>query len=172
MVVIETKRLILREFEPSDRDDLKAVLADPEVMRFYPQPLDWAATDAWIARNRRRYGETGFGLWALIIKQTGQLVGDCGLVKQQVEGKGVVELGYHIRRDWWGQGLATEAALACRNWGLYEQDLTSLVSIIHPDNRASQRVAEKVGMRRIAITQWQQQRVWLYGIERPAPATR
>lgn len=95
----------------------------------------------------QRYTQHGFGLWALVLKESSELIGDCGLVVQDVEGVEEVEIGYHVRRDWWGQGLATEAAQACRNYGFNQLGFNKLISLIHPANIASRRVAQKNGMR-------------------------
>ena len=117
MAVIETERLLLREFVPDDTDALAAVISDPETMRFYPEPRDRAGVESWIERNRQRYRDCGHGLWAMVLKSSGQVVGDCGLARQTVDGVDEIEIGYHLRRDLWGQGLAPEAAGACRDYG-------------------------------------------------------
>src|SRR4051812_35250830 len=106
MIVLETERLLLREFVPQDVDALVAVLSDPETMHYYPAPLDRSEVAQWIERNRRRYLEAGHGLWGMVLKSSGQLVGDCGLTRQIVEGVDEIELGYHVRRDLWGKGYA------------------------------------------------------------------
>ena len=146
MQILETPRLILREFVPADADALACVISDPETMRFYPVPYDRAGVEEWIARNRRRYAEHGHGLWAMILKSTHELIGDCGLTIQSVDGANEVEIGYHVRRDHWGQGLATEAARSCRDYGFRRLPVTRLVSIIRTENIPSRRVAEKNGM--------------------------
>jgi len=110
-----------------------------------PPPFDRADVENWIARNRYRYAKDGHGLWAMILKSTGELIGDCGLTVQDVDGAKEVEIGYHVRRDHWGRGLATEAACACRDYG-FSRYANRLVSIIRPENLPSRRVAEKIGM--------------------------
>jgi ribosomal-protein-alanine N-acetyltransferase len=115
-------------------------------MRFYPAPLDQAGVESWIARNCRRYARDGHGLWAMVLKSSGELIGDCGLTVQDVEGASEIEIGYHVRRDHWGQGFATEAARACRDYGFAHLGVSRLVSIIRPENLASRRVAEKNGL--------------------------
>jgi RimJ/RimL family protein N-acetyltransferase len=146
MKILETSRLILREFSDEDVDALALVLSDPETMRFYPAPFNRNGVKEWIARNRRRYTENGHGLWAMILKPSGELVGDCGLTVQSVDGTDEVEIGYHVRRDMWGQGLATEAARACRDFGFARLNVERLISLIRPENLPSRRVAEKNGM--------------------------
>jgi [ribosomal protein S5]-alanine N-acetyltransferase len=146
MPILETERLLLREFVAEDVDALGAVLSDPETMRFYPQALDRAGVAAWIERNCRRYADAGHGLWAMVLQHTGEVIGDCGLSRQMVDGTGEIEIGYHVRRDLWGRGYAPEAALACRNYGFAALSAERLISLIRPENLASRRVAEKIGL--------------------------
>ena len=114
--IFDTPRLTLREFLPEDADALALILTDAETMRYYPTLFDRAGVEEWIARNRRRYADSGHGLWAMILKSTGELIGDCGVTVQPVDGIDELEIGYHLRRDRWGRGYATEAAQACRDW--------------------------------------------------------
>ncbi len=165
-MVLETKRLILREMTSNDVDDLLEVLSDPEAMQFYPQPLDRKMTQAWIERNIQRYAQYGYGLWALIFKENGKLIGDCGLVVQEVDGVEEIEIGYHIRRDLWGKSLATEAAQACRNYGFNHLGFDKLISLINPANAASRRVAEKNGMKLLKEIEWRNKPTCIYAVER------
>jgi ribosomal-protein-alanine N-acetyltransferase len=146
MQILETSRLILRELCPDDADALALTLSDAETMRFYPAPFDRTGVENWIFNNVARYREQGHGLWAMILKSTGELVGDCGLTIQHVDGHSEIEIGYHVRRDLWGQGLATEAARACRDFGFERLPVEQLISLIRPENLQSRRVAEKNGM--------------------------
>jgi RimJ/RimL family protein N-acetyltransferase len=145
-IVIETPRLILREFVPADADALAAVLSDPETMRFYPEPLDRAGVDDWIARNIRRYHADRYGLWALELKANGAMIGDCGITLQNVDGESLPEIGYHLRRDQWGKGFASEAARACSQFGFSQLKAEFLISLIRPENLRSRQVAERNGM--------------------------
>jgi len=115
-------------------------------MRYYPAPFDRAGVEEWIKRNRRRYQRDGHGLWAMVLKSSGEMIGDCGLVRQQIDGVQEVEIGYHVRRDLWGQGLASEAACACRDYGFSHLPVDRLISLIRPENLSSRRVAVKNGM--------------------------
>ena len=146
MEVLQTSRLTLREFTSSDAEALALVLSDPETMKFYPAPFDRAGVEQWIVRNMRRYAENGHGLWGMVLKSTGELIGDCGLTVQSVDGVEEIEIGYHVRRDLWGQGLAAEAARACRDDGFARLRVERLISLIRPENIPSRRVAEKNGM--------------------------
>lgn len=165
-LMIETARLALREFRPTDLEALAKVLSDPETMRFYPVPLDSFEVAAWIERNRRRYQKDGFGLWAMILKPEGELIGDCGLIRQTVNGGQEVEIGYHLRRDLWRNGLATEAARACRDYGFANLPLDRLISLIRPENQPSRRVAEKNGLTLCQEVPWRGFPHVLYAISR------
>jgi [ribosomal protein S5]-alanine N-acetyltransferase len=164
--ILETVRLILREFVPEDADALAQVLSDPETMRHYPAPIDRTGVKEWIERNRRRYQEEGVGLWAMVLKSTGEMIGDCGIIRQQVDGESLYEIGYHLRRDLWGQGLATEAAIACRDWGFANLPVDRLISLIRPENLPSCQVAERNGMTIWKEVQWRGLQHHLYAVER------
>ncbi|HEX8815581.1 MAG TPA: GNAT family N-acetyltransferase [Terriglobales bacterium] len=144
--ILETDRLILREFVPEDADALALVISDPETMRYYPAPFDAAAVKEWIERNRQRYRHDGVGLWAMVLKSNEEVVGDCGIARQTVGEESFYEIGYHLRRDLWGQGLATEAAVACREWAFANLKTDRVISLIRPENLPSRRVAERNGM--------------------------
>jgi RimJ/RimL family protein N-acetyltransferase len=145
--ILETPRLRLREFVPEDVDALALILTDTGAMRHYPVPFDRAGVEEWIARNRRRYAADGHGLWALVLKSTGELIGDCGVTAQPVDDLDELEVGYHLRRDRWGQGYATEGAQACRDWAFQNRNAGYVISLIRPENLPSRRVAERNGMR-------------------------
>ena len=144
--ILETSRLLLRELVPADADAIARVICDPETMRYYPAPFDRAAADEWVARNLHRYRANGHGLWALVLKKTKDVIGDCGITLQEVDGEHLPEIGYHLRRDMWGQGFATEAARACRDWGFAHLPADFLISLIRPENVPSCRVAERNSM--------------------------
>ncbi len=146
-VILETKRLRLRKFRAEDAGALAAVLSDAEAMKFYPAAFDERGVQDWIGRNLRRYENEGHGLWAMILKKTGELIGDCGCVLQEVDGTQAVEIGYHVRRDLWGQGFATEAAAACTEYAFARLGVARVISMIRPENVPSRRVAEKNGFR-------------------------
>jgi [ribosomal protein S5]-alanine N-acetyltransferase len=144
--ILVTPRLILREFRPDDVDALALTLSDAETMRFYPAPFDRPAVEDWIFHNLVRCQKDGHGLWAMILKSNGELIGDCGLTVQEVEGINEIEIGYHVRRDLWGRGFAPEAARACRDLGFARLPVERIISLIRPENLQSRRVAEKNGM--------------------------
>ena len=115
-MIIETGRLILREMTEDDFDALYAVLADSDNMKYYPHSFDEDRVRGWIRRNIERYKVFGFGLWAVVLKETGEVIGDCGLTMQIINGQIKPEIGYHIRKDCQGRGYASEAAKAVRDW--------------------------------------------------------
>lgn len=153
-VIIETSRLLLREFRAEDVGPLQAVLGDPVAMQFYPAAYDRAGVEAWIARNQERYARDGFGLWAMVLKTTGEVIGDCGCVSQEVDGQKEIEVGYHVRRDLWGVGYATEAAKACMEYAFSKLGAERVISMIRPENLQSRRVAEKNGLRCERVIFW------------------
>jgi ribosomal-protein-alanine N-acetyltransferase len=144
---LETERLVLRPFATDDLDAIHEVLGDAEIMTYYPAPFTREQSRRWIEWNLGHYRDHGHGLWVLESKETGRLVGDCGLIPQTVEGSAEVEVGWHVRRDHQRRGLATEAARECCRYAFEELGLTRLVSLIRPENVPSRRVAEKLGMR-------------------------
>ena len=147
-VVVETPRLRLRRMTPEDLDSLIKVFGDPETMRFYPAPFSREQVESWIEWNLRNYEVHGYGLWAVILKWSGEVVGDCGLTWQRVgySEDRELEIGWHTRRDLWNQGIATEAALTVRDYAFEVLARTRLIAIIDPENQASQAVARKLGM--------------------------
>lgn len=165
-MILETPRLVLREFMAEDADALARVISDAETMRYYPATFDRAGVEAWIERNRTRYVNDGMGLWAMVLKATGEAIGDCGVTRQEVEGEFLAEIGYHLRRDYWGQGLATEAAQACKHWAFANLKDERVISLIRPENMPSRRVAERNGMTIWKEIDWRGLRHYVYSISR------
>jgi RimJ/RimL family protein N-acetyltransferase len=160
----DSEKLSFAEMTADDLGDMAALLGDAHVMRYYPRPKTREEALSWIEWNQGLYQQEGFGLWTIRLRATGDFVGDCGLTLQDVEGTTEVEVGYHVRADLQGRGYATEAAAACREYALQELGLSRLIAIIDPDNRASLRVAEKIGLRfeRDATYRAGQHRVRIY----------
>lgn len=144
----DTEHLRFRRMTPADLDEMAKLLGDPAVMEFYPSPKTREQAAAWIAWNEDNDAQYGLGLW-IIETHDGDFVGDCGLTWQRVNGELKLEVGYHVSPAWQGRGFATEAAAASRDFAQEHTDSSELVAIVHPDNRASSRVAEKIGMRRV-----------------------
>jgi len=144
--ILETARLVLCEMSLDDLDFLAMMLADPEVMRYYPKCYTRDEAAAWVQRQMDRYARYGHGLWLVKEKATGQPVGQVGLVIQNVRGVDEKEVGYLIHRPFWRCGFATEAALACRDYALTGLGSHRVISLIRPENVPSQGVARKIGL--------------------------
>ena len=145
-MIIETERLFLREMSMNDYDALYRVLADPGIMQHYPYTFDEQRVRDWIRRNMDRYKANGFGLWAVCLKETGEMIGDCGLTLQHINGEMLPEIGYHIRSDCQHRGYAREAAGAVRDWAFRNTDYPALYSYCKYTNEPSIRTAESIGM--------------------------
>ncbi len=146
VVIIETPRLILRHFVDDDVDAVFAVIGDPETMKFYPQKFTRDDAQRWVSRSRQRYRTDGFGLFAVVLKSNGEVIGNCGVVTQDIEGEPLLEVGYHFRRDYWGHGYATEAARACMDYAFRQIGAAKVISLILAENLPSRRVAKRNGM--------------------------
>ncbi len=144
--VLETDRLVLREFEPRDLDPYAGMIGDPETMRYYPRPYTLEEARDFIERNVARYRANGFGLWVVEERGTGAFLGDCGMAVSLVEGIPEVEVIWHVVKDRWRQGIATEAAGAVREHAFRAIGLRRLVALVRPDNEPSKGVARKLGM--------------------------
>ena len=146
-MIFETERLILRELREDDLGALYVVLGDSDIMRHYPYTFDEARVRRWIAVNMERYRVFGFGLWAVVLKETGELIGDCGLTMQSFDGMIRPEIGYHIARSHQRKGYAKEAAAACRDWAFENTPFGAVYSYMKRDNAASRATAAASGMR-------------------------
>lgn len=148
-IVLETDRLILRRQVPEDLDDLWALYCNPAITKYIPD----APRSSDEARQELEWHMNGhpknpdFGLWATIYKATGKFIGRCGLLPWTIDGQDEVEVAYTIAQEYWGQGLATEAAQAILRLGFEKLNLSRLICVIDEDNVSSQHVAEKIGMR-------------------------
>ena len=148
-MVIETERLILREMTEHDFDALYKVLADPDIMQHYPYTFDEARVNGWIRKNIERYHLFGFGLWAVCLKEMGEMRGDCGLTMQLINGQIKPEIGYHIRADHQRKGYATEAAIAVRNWTFSNTPFCVVYSYMKHTNLPSMKTAIAYGCKQV-----------------------
>jgi RimJ/RimL family protein N-acetyltransferase len=139
-----TSRLRFREMTEDDLDEVTAVIGGPDPARPERRQRTRADAERWIAWNIQNYAEHGHGLW-IVENHDGDVVGDCGLTIQDVEGEPYVEVGYHVKLELRGQGLASEAAAAVRD-AARDAGLPHLIAIIRPENTPSQRVATKIGL--------------------------
>jgi len=148
--ILETPRLLLRHLEMNDVDALYALYQDIEIRRHFPDGvLTYKETKEeleWYLQGHPQYPE--FGLWGTIHKETGKFIGRCGLLPWEIDGKLETEIAYLLDKEFWHQGLATEAAKGIMLYGFEKLDLTRLICLMHPDNIPSQKVAERIGMKR------------------------
>ena len=134
---LETERLILRQLTMNDFEALHEILSDPETMRHYPAPFNKEKTKNWIHWNLDNYRRYGFGLWAVVLKRTGQFIGDCGLTLQNIDGETLPEIGYHIHKSYRQRGYGSEAAGAVRDWAFENTAYDALYSYMKYTNIAS-----------------------------------
>lgn len=147
--VLETPRLLLRKMRLSDIDALSAIIQDERVMYAYNGAFNDEETAMWLERQLQRYEMFGFGLWAATLKETGEMIGQCGITIQPYKTGLVPEIGYLFAFRHWHKGYATEAAAACKEYGFHVLHFDALYSIIRDTNVASQNVALRNGMRPI-----------------------
>ncbi|HEU4561927.1 MAG TPA: GNAT family N-acetyltransferase [Longimicrobium sp.] len=147
-VVTETARLLLRRFTPADAAAMYRIYGDAEVMRFMgPPPASVDEEAANLRAHARKYYEAlGFGLWAVVRKDAGELIGRCGLLRSEIGGRMETEISYLLDRGHWGRGFAAEAAGAVLAYGSGVLGIARIVAVIDPRNHASRRVAERIGM--------------------------
>lgn len=145
-MILETERLYLREMNQSDYTALCKILQDKDVMYAYEHAFDDAETQEWLDKQIKRYNDLGFGLWAVILKKTDEMIGQCGLTMQDYGDKQVLEIGYLFQKAFWHNGYASEAAIACKSYAFKALNADEVFSIIRDTNIASQRVAKRNGM--------------------------
>jgi ribosomal-protein-alanine N-acetyltransferase len=147
-IILETERLFLRHLVLEDLYDLYELYKDPEIRRYFPEgilTLDETREELeWHMNDHPRHPE--LGLWATVHKETGKFIGRCGLLPWEINGRLEVEIAYLLDKSFWGQGLATEAAKGIMKYGFEKLNLSRLICLIDPDNSASQKVAERIGM--------------------------
>lgn len=161
-MILESERLYLRELTQEDYQDLCEILQDEETMTYYEHAFTDDEVQKWLDNQLYRYQQYGFGLWAVIRKTDGAMLGQCGLTKQDVDETPRLEIGYLFKRTYWHFGYATEAAKACMQYAFDTLQSPVVCSIIRDTNTASQRVALRNGMKPIkrVIKQY-------YGMEMP-----
>lgn len=147
-IILETHRLMLRRLVSADLDALWALYSNPEIIKYIPdapKTVSEAREELeWHMHGHPKHPE--LGLWATIHKETGRFIGRCGLLPWTIDGHEEIEIAYALAQDFWGRGLATEAARAILHYGFAQLHLSRLICLIDPENTASRRVAEKIGM--------------------------
>ena len=147
--ILETERLFLRELTADDFDALYEVLADSDIMQHYPYIFDESRVRNWINKSIERYEIFGFGMWAVCLKETGEMIGDCGITMQNINGMIKPEIGYHINKRFQRNGYAKEAARACRDWAFENTPFNILYSYMKKTNVASVATAMANGMSKV-----------------------
>lgn len=169
MIIVETEHLLFRPLTLSDLDDLAALYADPEVMRFLGGPRSRDEVQRVLNRYIREYQMYGHSFFATILKSDQCFIGQCGLLNQEVEDQPEIELGYVLARPYWQHGLALEGIRALRDYGLQHLGVPRLISLIPPGNRASIHIAEQIGMQyERDLDQWGQH-FRLYAVKQAKP---
>lgn len=147
-MILETERLYLRKMDQSDFDSLCRILQDKDVMYAYEGAFNDDEVQEWLDRQISRYQKWGFGLWAVVLKETDEMIGQCGLTMQPWKDEEVLEIGYLFERFYWHRGYDIEAAKACKKYAFEILKVDEVCSIIRDTNIASQKVAIKNGMTR------------------------
>lgn len=167
----DTARLRFREMTAADLQFMAGLLGDERVMEFYPRAKSPEEVRAWIEWNRTLYRTRGFGLWLIELAGAHELVGDCGITPQVLDGVEEIELGYHVHPDFQGRGFATEAAAAVLMHARSVLGQRRVVAIIDPRNEPSQRVARRVGLSFEKATLWQDKSVAVFACGSREPAS-
>ncbi len=147
-MILETKRLYLREMNQSDFEDLAEILQNPRVMYAYEHDFSDNDVQEWLNRQITRYKKYGFGLWAVILKNTDEMIGQAGLIMQPYKDTEVLEIGYLLKERFWHYGYASEAANGCKESAFEQLNRDKVYSIIKSDNYASMKVAKSMGMKK------------------------
>ncbi|MGW8314555.1 MAG: GNAT family N-acetyltransferase [Bacteroidales bacterium] len=167
LIVRETDRLIIRPLDKTDYLVWQEFIMDKVATKFFPD--DWklkpGKSEEWIELQLERYRENRYGLQALILKKSGEFIGQCGLLTQTIEGRNELEIGYHLIPRFWGNGFATESAGAFKKLGFENNLAGSLISIIDMENILSQKVAQRNGMKKETQTKFMDMDVYIYRIK-------
>ncbi len=166
MAEMQTPRLLFRRFTADDLQDLWTIRSEPEVMRYIGsgRPESLEETRAILNKVLAHWKQHAFGPWALMDKENGSLIGWCGLL--YLDDSRDVEIAYGLAKAYWGKGLASEAAAATIKYGFEQLLLARIVAVAWPDNIASQRVMEKLGMKYIKAAQFYNVDVLYHAISR------
>jgi len=145
-IILETSRLVLREMVQADYPALAAILQDEQAMYAYEGAFSDEETQNWLDKNLIRYKDDGFGLWAVVLKSSDEMIGQVGITWQDLDSERVPEIGYLLNRSYWGNGYAIEAVIACKQYGFEQLGFKEIYSIIRDTNTASMNVAIRNGM--------------------------
>ena len=163
---LTTERLILRPFTDADIEPMYQIISAKDVMRYFPPgpPITRQRAEKMVQSIQRHWEEYEYGLWAWTLREGGQLMGRVGL--QRIPETGEMEVDFILGRDFWSQGYATEAGRASLRFAMDHLDPEFIVGIVHPENIASQRVLEKIGLLRVERTRYFDMDCYLYEIRK------
>lgn len=147
--ILETERLLLREMGYSDFNALSLVLCDKDNMKYFDEIYDEEKVHRWIERSVQRYKVFGFGFWAVCLKETGEMIGNCGITMQNIHGFICPEMGYHLNAEYQKKGYMKEAAIAVRDWIFQNTPFNSIFSYMTKSNLPSQKVAASYGCKKV-----------------------
>jgi len=164
--MIETERLILRKMREEDAEALFSIFSDPVAMRYFGVTFDRPRMDKWVRDNLDHEQQHGFSLLSVVLKDRGEVIGDCGLETDEIEGRLIVGIGFDFNRSYWGGGYATEAAMAVLEYGFAAFEFDRIFGWIDPQNTLSQHVAERIGMSVDRYVGRGGKKYALYGIKR------
>ncbi len=169
-MILTTPRLILRPMSAEDVDPLLTLFGDPSFMAAFDAPVfDRSRMQAWVRANLEHQDRWGYGLFTIVARDGGDVIGDCGIETMEIDGRVESELGYDLRRDMWGRGLAAEAATAVAGYAFAELGLARLVSLVRHQNGRSARVAQKIGMKATGRLRRGDVEYMVYAMESPQP---
>ncbi|WP_315907129.1 GNAT family N-acetyltransferase [Priestia koreensis] len=163
---LTSERMGFREMKSSDLPNLMTIFSDPIAMTYYQDTKTEQEALQWIQWTKQNYQVFQTGLWVVEDKQAGNFIGLCGLIPHKIDGQVEIEIGYLLKRSYWNQGLATEAAGACLKYGFDVLKFNRIVSLISPDNAPSIRVAQKIGMVREKMVIEHEKCVEMYGVNK------
>jgi len=164
----ETKRLRIRPLNENDVESWKIFLSNPDATEhiLIEEEITDDLAQNWIKKQLKRYNDSGYGLMAIENKETGEFIGQCGLLAQEVAGVKEVEIGYHMLPEHWGKGYATEAAGHFKEYAFANNICESVIAMILPKNVGSQMVASRNGMNKEKTVMWRGMKAYVYRVNR------
>ena len=145
-IILETKRTYLRQIYLEDFEEIAAILGDCEIMYAWEHAFTDEEIYNWIRENIVRYTRDGYSYWAVVLKDTGRIIGVMGILKELVDDEIYTGIGYIFHKAFWHQGFALECAEACKNYAFHVFQLSLLTAQIRPENTSSIKLAEKLGI--------------------------
>ncbi len=166
MAILQTNRLVFREFTQADVDKLFLLLSDPIVMRYCSGTINITGTQKWLDIAIESYKKYGYDYWAVYERSTGAFIGQIGILNQEIEGKQENCLAFMIGKEYWNKGYATEGAIACINYAFKSLKLKKLIATVEPENLQSISVLKKIGMEYTREANYANEKVNIYSINK------